>query len=572
MKTRGFLLNILLFSRLHGVIASEGQLAEVTFGGTRVTGRRNTELNIDFFGGVPFAEPPLKDLRFLPPVLKTTLNSSEFDASKPGLACLQTPSPPDGITEDCLTLNIYRPATTNNNKTLPVLFWIHGGGWVVGSGGRYNGSRLASRSIARGTPVVIITVNYRLGALGFPLGEESAADGILNLGLRDVVAALQWVKANIGAFGGDPAKVTIFGESAGAKDISLLLYNDQINDLASGAILESDAGMALMDPPLTSDIWSGFVSAVAPCSHLSSTTNTLDCLRSENVSSGDLVRAYEIANITFGGSLSFAWAPILDGDGGLVPGYTSQSVIKANFPVIVGSNLDEGTLIVSQDPTNTSSDDNIRVLIRSIFHPPSGREEDFQHIMDRVLKAYPNVPALGSPFGTGNETFGLSPDYKRAAAVLGDALSQANRRLLLEQLAQRTETQVYSFIFADTNEGVLTVPPEFNLGTPAPGSLGATHSAEISYVFGTLEDELGSNAVAKSALELSQTVMDYWISFAVTGDPNDGRGAQRPRWTPFNPGNPMVIQLKGNDTRMISDTFREEGISVFNEDPTVFRR
>ncbi|KAL0569198.1 hypothetical protein V5O48_012773 [Marasmius crinis-equi] len=549
-------------------IASE-QRPEVTLGETRLLGVRNEDSNVEFFGGIPFAEPPLGSLRLRPPVLKTKLNSSEFDASKSGLACLQTGSPPETVTEDCLTLNIFRPSTIASGEKLPVLFWIYGGGWLVGSGGRYNGSSLISRGVTRGTPVLFVAANYRLGPLGFPLGEEAANAGVLNLGLKDHLAALRWVKTNIEAFGGDPSKVTIFGESAGARSIDLLLFDEEINDLASGAILESDAGTSLLDPPLTNEIWSGFVSSVAACSSVSNTSMTLDCLRSEDISSDDLLQAFMDAGIVFGIS---PWEPIIDGANGLVPTYPSQLEIKAKFPIIIGNCLDEGTLFTSQAPPNTSSDDTIRNLVKTTAVRPPGREVEIEQLVDRVLKAYPNIPALGSPFGTGNDTFGLDPGYKRAAAISGDLGYQSHRRFMLERLSQRPQKQLYSFIFADSNDGVVTVPREFIIGSPAPGSLGVAHSSEIFYVFGTLEDELGPGKVAKTALELSQTMMDYWISFAVTGDPNDGRGAARLRWTAYNSYEPMIIQLKSQDTQMIPDTFREQGISLFNEDPTVVRR
>ncbi|KAL0567947.1 hypothetical protein V5O48_014043 [Marasmius crinis-equi] len=580
MRAQSVFLILLPFAALS--IASGGQRPEVMLGGTRVVGVRDEAANLEFFGGIPFAEPPLGALRLRPPVLKTALGSPEFDATSKDLA-------PAAVTEDCLTLNIFRPSNLSGEK-LPVLFWIHGGSWIVGSGGRYNGSRLVSQSVARGTPVLFVAANYRLGPLGFPLGEEAASARVLNLGLKDHLAALLWVKMNIGAFGGDSSKVTIFGESAGARSIDLLLFNEQINDLASGAILESDGGIPILDPPLTNETWTDFVRAVVPCSDASSTSNTLECLRSGNVSSDDLLQALNTANIFFNSSTS--WGPVIVDDE-LVPRYPSQFPVKAKFPIITGSCLDEGTLFEPQAPPNTSSDDTIRNMIKLISRRPPGREKEIQQIIDRVLKAYPNIPSLGSPFGTGNNTFGLDRGYKRASAVgklihaillapcsltrplsaAGDFLIQSHRRLMSNRLAQRAEnTQVFSYLFADPNGGVVTVPPEFIIGSPAPGSLGVTHASEIFYVFGTLEDELGPRKVTTDALELSQTMMDYWISFAVSGDPNDGRGAVRPRWEPFSVDDPMVIQLKGRETRMIPDTFRERGIAVFNEDPTAFRR
>ncbi|KAL0567356.1 hypothetical protein V5O48_014641 [Marasmius crinis-equi] len=339
--------------------------------------------------------------------------------------------------------------------------------------------------------------------------------------------------------------------------------------------MESDGGLSLLSPRLTNEPWSNFVSAVAPCSHLSNTSNTLDCLRSDQVSSEDVLQALINAGISFSGLTP--WAPLLDGTDGLIPRYPSQSSIKAKFPIIIGSCLDEGTILQSQAPPNTSSDDAIRNLIKSASSRPPGREKEIQQIIDRTLREYPNIPSLGSPFGTGNDTFGLDKGYKRGSAVGGDLILQSHRRFMSHRLAQRhdgnsTQAQVFSYLFAESNGGVLTVPPEFIIGSPVPGSLGVPHASEIFYVFGTLEDELGPGKVTTNALELSQTVMDYWISFAVSGNPNDGRGEARPHWAPYNPDDPMSIQLKGQDTRMISDTFRKQGMAVFNEDPTALRR
>ncbi|KAL0569341.1 hypothetical protein V5O48_012623 [Marasmius crinis-equi] len=601
MKARSVFLCLLSFAALdiHHVVALEeqGQRPEVTLGGTRIVGVRDEGLDVEFFGGIPFAEPPIGALRFRPPVLKTALNCSEFDASTSGLACLQTDLAPNAVTEDCLTLNIFRPSITNgggyNGESLPVLFWIHGGAWVIGSAGRYNGSRLVSQSIARGTPVLFVAANYRLGPLGFPLGEEAAGAGVLNLGLQDNLAALRWVKANIEAFGGDPSKVlsttilarlkyehkgaslqvTVSGESAGARSIDLLLFHEQINDLASGAIIESDPGVSILDPPLTNQNWSSFVGAVVPCSQAAGTRNTLECLRGKNVSTDDLLKAFNTEGVAFVASVT--WGPVVaDGELMKVTIFHANASLLTVESVVDSRFNNSGTLFVPQTPlpANVSLDDEVRSLIQSTAHRPPGREEEIEQILDRVLEAYPNIPSLGSPFGTGNETFGLDPGYKRVSAIAGDFEFQSHRRFMLQRFARRPQVPVYSYLFADSNGGVPTVPPEFIIGSPAPGSLGVAHASEIFYLFGTLKDELGPGKVATTASELSRTIMDYWISFAVSRDPNDGRGAARPRWTPFDPTDPMIIQLKGGDTRMISDTFREQGISVFNEDPTALRR
>ncbi|KAF9269888.1 alpha/beta-hydrolase [Marasmius fiardii PR-910] len=552
---------------------------QVTLAGTQVLGVHESGGFVEFFGGIPFAEPPLDDLRFRRPIAKNSLDSPTFDARKSGLPCLQTGFSPNDVTENCLTLNIFRPSSMHNDynkRRLPVLFWIHGGSWTVGSGGRYNGSHLVSRSITRGAPVIFVSANYRLGPLGFPRGEEAAKVGVPNLGLWDNLSALQWVKAHIHSFGGDSSKVTIAGESAGARSIDFLLFNEDINNLASGAILESDGGTALFKPHLTNDEWIDFVDAVTPCSHVSNTTNTLDCLRSKEVNKEVLLDAFNTAGVFF---TSFSWGPIIDGAGGLIPDYPSRLPIKARFPVITGSNLDEGTLLQSQAPTNVSSDDRIRDSIESFVRRPPGKAKEIARIVQEVIDLYPDIPSLGSPFGTGNNTFGLSDGYKRSAAVgkcwtvPGDFIFHSYRRAMLNRFSKIPNATAYSYLFTDSNEGVVTVPREFIIGSPAPGSLGVTHAAELFYVFGTLEDELGRGNVSKEALQLSRTIMDYWLSFTSSGNPNDGKGlVQRPRWVPYKPLDPMMLQLDGHNTTMIPDTFRSEGIAVFNEDPVAFRR
>ncbi|KAF9269879.1 esterase 1 [Marasmius fiardii PR-910] len=525
---------------------------QVTLAGTQLLGVHEPDGFVEFFGGIPFAEPPLDNLRLRRPIAKNSLDFPTFDASKSGLPCLQTGFSPNDVTENCLTLNIFRPSSMHNDYNqgrLPVLFWIHGGSWVVGSGGKYNGSHLVSRSITRGTPVIFISANYRLGPLGFPRGEEAAKAGVPNLGLWDNLSALQWVKAHIHSFGGDPSKVTIAGESAGARSIDLLLFNEDINNLASGAILESDGGTALLKPHLTNDEWFDFVDAVTPCSHASNTTNTLDCLRSNEVSKEILLDAFNTAGVFF---TSISWGPIIDGAGGLVLDYPSRLPIKARFPVLIGSNLDEA-------PTNVSSDDSIRDFIESVSRRPPGKAKEIARIVQEAIDLYPDIPSLGSPFGTGNNTFGLSDGYKRSAAI--------------GKLSKIPNATAYSYLFTDSNEGVVTVPREFITGTPALGSLGVTHAAEVFYVFGTLEDELGRGNVSKEALQLSSTIMDYWLSFTSSGDPNDGKGlVQRPHWVPYRPLDPMMLQLDGHNTTMIPDTFRSEGIAVFNEDPVALRK
>ncbi|KIL66089.1 hypothetical protein M378DRAFT_161330 [Amanita muscaria Koide BX008] len=208
--------------------------AQVRLGDTTVTGQEIPSLQQDFFGGIPFAESPVGKLRLKPPVLKTTLDVKEFDASSYGYACVQPPPfPAEFMSEDCLTINIFRPSSIGPDSKLPVLY---GGGFQTGASGIFNGSGIVAQSMARGTPIIFVSFNYRLGPLGFPQGSEANQLHSLNFGIYDQIAALEWVKHNIASFGGDNEKVTASGESAGSIMTSILFLNYRIEGLARAGV------------------------------------------------------------------------------------------------------------------------------------------------------------------------------------------------------------------------------------------------------------------------------------------------------------------------------------------------
>ncbi|KAJ3875865.1 extracellular triacylglycerol lipase precursor [Lentinula edodes] len=509
---------------------------EVQLGKTTLVGRDVTLLKQDFFGGIPFAEPPLGSLRLLPPVLKTSLNVTTFDASNFGFSCLQSSVPIAELSEDCLTINVFRPSGVESNASLPVMFWTYGGGFQAGSSAEFNASAIVAQSVVRGTPIIYVNFNYRLGPLGFPQGQEAANRKVLNLALHDQIVALTWVQENIGAFGGDKNKVTVFGESAGAIMTSVQLLNPSFSKFARAAILESGSAASSLtfDAQHRQVDWDNFVAGVPGCAELSNTNNTFSCLQSVNTTailSGLLIAQSEAPE-------QIPWDPTIDGEGGFIPELPSLLFAKGTFakiPFISGTNLDEGTSFTPPTVNYTTE------LIMDLL---------LENATMRLLELYPDVPALGSPFNTGNNTFGLSSGYKRVAALLGDISFQSQRRLWM-QTASNAGVKTFGYLF--------TQPQPTN-----PAYLGVSHGSEIVFVYGAPPN---TNA---SATGLSEAMIEYWVSFATSLDPNDGKGISRPTWEQYTPRNQVVIQLNGDNTTMIPDDYRKAGIDFMNSMPLTF--
>ncbi|OBZ76232.1 Lipase 2 [Grifola frondosa] len=501
----------------------------------------------EFFAGIPFAEPPIDALRFAPPVLKTKLDVPVFNATAYGPSCAQITvgSSVGNMSEDCLTINILRPANLPKGTALPVMTWIFGGGFSIGSAELYNGTALVSRSIARNTPVIYVTFNYRLGPFGFPQGNEAVARGSLNLGLKDQLAALEWIQQNIASFGGDPRKVMLFGQSAGAISISFLYLNSGLERYARAAIFESGSQNTFptFEPSDRMLEWELFTNSTPECAGARQ-NGSFACLR--EASTNTLLQSWIEVAITLEEETPFY--PVIDGPGGVIPDLPSRLLAAGRFsriPFIAGTNLDEGTTSVQQ---NTSSDADIidfmytNFMPRNVDTPPAS----LTAAANNLLVLYPDIPALGSPYNTGNETFGLSPEYKRLSSIAGDVFFQALRRTWI-QTASGVGVKAFAYLFADP-------------AAVTNASLGITHSDEIPYVYG----ETASANSSSPAGILSTEMMDYWISFAVSLDPNDGRGSNRPKWQQYTHQKEVVLQLIGGNTTLIPDTYRSSQIAYIN--------
>ncbi|PBK86921.1 alpha/beta-hydrolase [Armillaria gallica] len=325
---------------------------DVQLGKTRLIGRELADLDQGFFGGIPFTEPPIGFLRLQRPILKTEINADVFIAQSFGHECLQPNLSFDVMSEDCLKHLSTGRTGFRSVLTCYVLVVLalrasstFGGGLVKGASSSYNASATVAQSVTRGTPIVYVNYNYRLGLLGFPQRTEAAVKGRLNLGLRDQLTALEWVQKNIGVFGGDKTKMTIFGESAGATMTNVLFFNPSISGMVRAAIFESRtvSTSVTYNASTKESIWQSFVARTLDCSSTVGTQATLDCLQSVYSSAIYQGLLEAIAQSTM--TEAHPFNPSIDGPSGLLPDLPSRLWAQgcfAKLPFISGMNLDEG--------------------------------------------------------------------------------------------------------------------------------------------------------------------------------------------------------------------------------------
>ncbi|RXW15273.1 hypothetical protein EST38_g10582 [Candolleomyces aberdarensis] len=547
MLTSPFLL-LSLLTYVHAV-------TELKLGRTTLSGR-DVSPRVEFYGGIPFAEPPVGARRLRPTVLKTLLNAGRFDASQYGKACVQPMADPSTLSEDCLTINIHRPKGLKSSAKLPVLFWTYGGAFIIGSSNTYNGSEIVERSVARGTPLIFVNFNYRLGPLGFPQGQEADNQRSLNLGVLDQMAALEWVQENIGSFGGDKKKVTIFGESAGSILTGLLYMNPELERWARGAIMESGSSNSVpaFRARRNEPSWQHFVGNVTSCASIATSGRTFPCLRNATT---EEVTAGLLQTTTLNTAISdMVWTPALDRHPGSVyPELSSRLYAKGRFariPFIAGTNLDEGTSFSSRTSLSNQA---LKDSLVALSSPRSGSQDALGAALDQVLTLYPEDPSAGSPY---------AKLIMLRCLLVGDLVFDAPRRMLSE-VAARAGVKTYGYLFTHPQ--------------PDPSS-GVVHGLEIHYVFGqippTSPDGLPPylppyGSADEAARNVSTIMMDYWISFAATLSPNDGKGIQRPHWPQYTPAKKVLMQLRGGNTTVIWDNYRKEGIAVLHTNAAVLQ-
>ena len=408
------------------------------------------EYDQDVFLGVPYAQPPLNSLRFSP---AQSLNSSFTDvkpATQYAPECVGYGS--DDInyseSEDCLYLNVIRPhvdSTANASEPLPVAVWIHGGGYSEGGtqDRRYNLSFIVDNSVSNGLPVIGVSIGYRLSAWGLLYSNQVAGEGSANLALRDQRLALQWLQENIASFGGDPSKVTIWGESAGASSVGfhLLAYGGRDDNLFRAAVMESGNPVPYESlngtdfyQPLYDNITANVpaapayasahnLSGNASCNHA---IDTLDCLRAAS---------FDDLNTAFNTSSGTKWFPVIDGD--FIQEYPSRQLAAGNFvkvPIIDGANSDEGASFAPTGINNTDIFVDLLTSGQNFGAQPGITIPDT--LVNELVAAYPDDPCNEIPgwADAGCQVFGppFGAEYRRAAAYQGDVVFIAARRQTCE--------------------------------------------------------------------------------------------------------------------------------------------
>ncbi|MET0341248.1 MAG: carboxylesterase family protein [Polyangiales bacterium] len=457
------------------------------------------------FLGIPFAQPPTGALRWRPPVAAAK-RSAQFDARNYGSICPQE-LPVLGLdgrsNEDCLRVNVWAPRTAPAAK-LPVMVYIHGGSFNMGSGGdQYDGQKLASAGTT-----VMVTINYRLGPLGFAAHEkltaESGTSG--NYAIMDQAAALAWVRRNISAFGGDPDNVTIFGESAGGNSVCALLVAPSASGLFHKAIVQSGLCMKPMVGRRDAEAGGVRLQKDLGCETAS---DPLACMRA--VPARTVLEKVRQSAPNVGGAFYVDYAkeyfmqPIADGV--VVPGAIAQLLFEGKFarvPLLHGATSDEGILfqsgLVSASPIQNEAQFRTAVNVR------------FPNGADKI------VPRYAPP---------KSRNWNEALArATGDAFFVCAARRMSKALHQHA---VPSYIY------------RFTAGIDSLIALDLTgraiHGADIIYTFG---NPFPLGTVPASQRAVTTALPSYWQQFAKTGDPNNGTLA---RWEPYDPAGKSEFRL-----------------------------
>lgn len=479
------------------IVEAQPGVVELETPAGKIIGCQENELRI--FRGIPYAESPVGERRFAPPVPKARWDSPrDCRRYSPWIAQYRFPGIIPNTSEDALTLNVWTPAKSAEDK-LPVYVYIHGGGYSAGSANNklIEGSALAKRGI------VVVTVNYRLGFLGFHASQTTydAYGTTGNWGLLDQIEALKWVQKNIASFGGDPNHVTIGGESAGSFSVSALIMSPLAKGLFSQAIMESGCILSLPSAAVFSrgELKKSILLGSQYLNLLGADDSPEGLAYARTVPAEDLVATTKFSILMLTAANGAAFGPVFDGC--VLPYSPTKALTNGEFnrvKLMVGFNTHEGSEFT---PTDVNEQDYCSML-RNVF----GRSAD------KAIKRYP-VPDRND-----------DPDalFKACSRLYGAAFISATQVPFADALAKHG-CPVYFYRF------------DFRNPTEAPDSLhGVAHASELEYVFGNMLPD------HPSAKVMSEKMINTWAAFIKTGEPVSPDGQ---KWEKYNPENRRDYRL-----------------------------
>ncbi|KAH6952446.1 Alpha/Beta hydrolase protein [Ilyonectria sp. MPI-CAGE-AT-0026] len=557
-------LEVLASTASSSALPSSRNTPIVTLKNGSLSGTVNRHYSQDFFLGIPYAAPPVGNLRLRKPhpaMPWTGIRKSESY----GAGCIRNSIELAGfsqnftgpVSEDCLHLNIIRPS--KRHSLLPVLVWIHGGGFQDGSAsdGRSNGTFLVQASVEMGTPIIFVSLNYRLGAFGMLAGSVMEEAGLANIALYDQRQALHWIQENIRHFGGDASRVTIMGESAGAMSVGfhLLAFGGRDDGLFRAAIAQSGG-------PFTAPVLHRSISDRE--ADLTMVLNKTGCLEFRD--SLKCLREAPVELLQESGALLPVSFTV---DGGIVPEASEELLHSGRFvrvPLLTGSTRNEGTSLLQQalrviGPLDTEKD--LKRFIQTSWFRGPASDNDTQ----RWAELYQQEIISPSPAGLGTVKSNPGPQYGSsygaATLWLGDMMFTAGRRFANQAWA-KANIPSYSFLFD-------AVPANMD-----PDTLGAAHFAEIPYMFRNMEgfgwetSPFPDNpSLRKNHEKLAELMSRMWISFATKQDPNFHQvPGLHTNWPVYDNKTPLNIVFSTKCQSYIqTDNWRAEAINIMSLRP-----
>ncbi len=473
---------------------------------------------IGMYKGIPYAKPPIGDLRFAPP--KDAEPWTEvLDCSEFGAAAVQD-TEPDGLTmsEDCLTLNIWTPAS-GKDESLPVYVWIHGGGFALGSSAEqdYDGTNFAKEGI------VTVSINYRLNALGFFASrqtyDEYGTTG--NWGILDQIKALEWIQKNIGAFGGDNRNITIGGESAGSYSVSALITSPLAKGLFQRAIMESGS---MLGVPGNNYYSRGNLARSIELNRMMAYTfgaaDDADGLAALRAADANVFAQLSPLISDFTTTSAFMMTPVCDGYVNPTNIYKALKDGKANkVDLLWGYNADEGSIFV-----------------------PGDTDQLTYEMMASRMYGYKNRQAVLDRFPVDSE----NGSGQRTREILAYGMFSAVMKPYADALAENGQ-KVYGYRF------------NYETAENKENGLGAHHGSEIQYAFGNLPEEADTEQQ-----KLSDEMFTRWVNFMKSGDPNtDGQTSAEVKWPAYDSKNSQMLIF---DTEITTSEMPGKEDMIFMED------